>query len=127
MKQTNETPATPTKDPATEVSFLIRSSDDAERLATTLTSYCINNADGEYRSEADELLSLVRHWDAPLTKEAWERISELCREVGEHVRDWANGEEGGWYDLIFNALRHAAKRNGSVLAPSIPGNGGELK
>ena len=108
--------------PATEVSFLIRSSEDAVRIAETLKSYCINSMDGERLAEIEELLSLVRHWDAPLVPEAWKRISELCWRIGIDAETCCDGDK---YGLIAAALRSAAERKCS--AQSTPAKGDNSK
>lgn len=119
MVHTNGELVASAKDPATEVSFLIRSSEDALRIAETLKFFSITEADNECLAEVDELLSLVRHWDAPLTNEAWNRISALSCEVGESLICRGSGEEPGWYDLIANALNYAAQRKLSCEPSSI--------
>ncbi len=134
MKKTTQTPATPFRNPVFEVSVLIRSSEDAVRLAETLRCYCIHQAevcgsdgdvsddDNEYLAGGEELLSLVRQWDSPLTIEARKRISELCCEIGRWVDEGVSvgGLEREWYSLISDALNGAAQRQGSIYPDHSP-------
>lgn len=112
MENINEKSPITYKNPAEEVSFLIRSCEDAVRLAEILRDFCLEDyLEDMFLIEANKLLTLVQYWDAPLRAEAWDEICDLCGLMNEAAEQAGYDEEK--YKVIATALKYAAKRNQS--------------
>ena len=134
MPQTTHDPANPVQPlpaetdsywPSKEVSYLIRTGEDALRLARILHQMCVNISrysqdDAErlqYVRLGEELVSLAHHWDAPFSNDVWTRIGSLCDHVFVACED-GDGDEEIMCRLICDALRIAARRKLSESEPA---------
>lgn len=104
-------------DPATEISFMIRSAGDALRLVETLRYFCIEHEDHEGLQMANKLLSLVRGWNASVPQAAWEEICQLCADLTDVALMHGYYEEAGFYIVAASALRYYSERECSATFP----------
>ena len=141
MSQTSHDSASPVQplprpnaslQPGEELSYLIRTANDAMRLTGLLHQECLSIASPdsddrnlEYLREAEELAMLAKHWDAPLSDAAWNRIAYLCDDLcGNYIMNGSDAYEEDMYRMFCVAIKIAARRKITTSdTPSTADNG----
>jgi len=98
----------PAIDPYWQISWLIRSGEDALRLILPIVFF--TDSVGAGLHEAEELKSLLKEWDRSSSPEFWTRIEQLCEEIDNLIRAKADWGELEKVRVPLDAIAAAAHR-----------------